>query len=502
MRLNRWQTLYNTAPRLGRAGVWAAIGAVAALGQAPFGLSLLSFVGFTAVFLALRTLWSRVHHFGAGWWFGLGFFLVNLSWLVSPFLVEPEKHGWMAPFGLLAMCSFLALFWALAFWLSGKLDRPVSLVFTLPMAELARSYVFTGFAWGLPAYGFVDSLGIFAVTWFGSHGFNILLMISAWAMSFAIWGCGKRRIIASVIAGLALVAIVLPMPAPKEAPENAPVVRVIQPNAPQDEKWDPDLMLGFYDRALNFTRAPADPPPDLIVWPESSLPDVLNYASDLTAEIFAAAGGAAVVVGVNRFDGPKIHNSAVLLGQGGATIATYDKHHLVPFGEYMPFGDFLARFGIRNLAPSHGQGFSAGDGPALMDLGDIGRALPLICYEAVFPQDVRSNQERPDFLLHITNDAWFGNFSGPYQHLVQTQMRALETGLPLVRSANTGVSAMIDARGRIVAQLPLNEAGYLDVPLQAAELQTLYAWAGDAPILVFLVVALALSAAFRPRKLA
>ncbi|MEP1934490.1 MAG: apolipoprotein N-acyltransferase, partial [Roseibium sp.] len=154
----------------------------------------------------------------------------------------------------------------------------------------------------------------------------------------------------------------------------------------------------------------------------------------------------------------------------------------------------LGKFGLRGLAASEGAGFSAGPGPELLDLGSLGRALPLICYEAVFPQDVQNAPERPDFLLQITNDAWFGGFSGPYQHLAQARMRAIEQGLPMIRVANTGVSAMIDAHGQIIAQLELGVSGFVDAPLPAKHAPTLYAKSGDMP--VFLLIALSLIALY------
>jgi apolipoprotein N-acyltransferase len=277
---------------------------------------------------------------------------------------------------------------------------------------------------------------------------------------------------------------------------------LVQPNAAQRDKWDPDKAPLIFERALDLTRAPSDAPIALTIWPETSLPDILNYADDLTAQVTEAAGLSPVVIGANRFEGPRLYNSAVLLNAQGEALSIYDKHHLVPFGEYLPFGELFKRFGYYGMAASEGRGFSAGEGALTMDLGALGRALPLICYEVVFPQDVRSGSERPDMLMQITNDAWFGDFSGPYQHLVQAQMRSLEMGLPMVRAANTGVSAKIDARGRIIAQLPLNEAGYLDVKRQDPLPQTLYAWVGDAPVLAFLLLGLLGYAATRPREFA
>ena len=192
-------------------------------------------------------------------------------------------------------------------------------------------------------------------------------------------------------------------------------------------------------------------------------------------------------MGIQRSDGPRIYNSMVYLDEQGRQSGLYDKHHLAPFGEYVPFGNVLARFGIAGLASTTGHGFSAGPGAAVMNAGALGQALPLICYEAVFPQDVLAAPERADFILQITNDAWFGTRSGPYQHLAQAQMRAIEQGLPMMRAANTGVSAMIDPLGRITKQLPLGQAGFVDAVLPHPMMPTHYSRIGDIPVLIVLL---------------
>lgn len=493
---------YAGLPCWGRLGVWAILGVISALGQAPFGWALVSVLGFALAFLFFERTMGTDAPAAQGWAFGFGYFLLTLQWLVSPFLVEPEQHGWMAPFALALMSGGLALFWAVAFWGAGRLGRTSALIFALPLMELARAYLFTGFAWGMPAYGMVDSALGQVVTWVGSHGLNVFVLAIAWVIAQAINAPGRLRLAFLGLAVVGTLAILWPAPTPMAPRDDAPMIRLIQPNAAQHEKWDPDLIDEIFERGLALTRAEAEDPIALTIWPETSLPEILNYGDELLAQVTEAAGLTPVVIGANRFEGPRLFNAAALIGSDGEVHAIYDKHHLVPFGEYLPFGDFLARFGYYGMARSEGHGFSSGAGAEVMDLGPLGLALPLICYEVVFPQDVRASQVRPDMLMQITNDAWFGTFSGPYQHLVQAQMRAMEMGLPMVRAANTGVSAMIDARGRIVAQLPLNEAGYLDVRRQEPLPQTLYAWVGDAPVLAFLILVHLGYITFRPREFA
>ncbi|HCQ58408.1 MAG TPA: apolipoprotein N-acyltransferase, partial [Sulfitobacter sp.] len=232
---------------------------------------------------------------------------------------------------------------------------------------------------------------------------------------------------------------------------------------------------------------------DLIVWPETAVPVMLERAASTLEVISDAAGSVPVVVGLQRRDEMRLYNTLALVEAGGSVAAVYDKHHLVPFGEYMPYGDHLVQFGIHGMAAKNGQGFSSGPGAQVIEMGALGRALPLICYEGVFPQDLRAAPGRADFILLITNDAWFGKFSGPYQHLAQARLRSAEFGLPMVRVANTGVSAMIDATGRVTESLPLGEAGWRDAALPPPLPPTVYARLGDAPMLVIFLIFLGLS---------
>ncbi|SHG49858.1 apolipoprotein N-acyltransferase [Cognatishimia maritima] len=466
-----------------------ALGLIASLGQAPFGVPLVSLIGFALGFYSLRRAATMRGAAWIGWRFGLGYFVLSLHWLVSPFLVDAARHAWMAPFAVLFMAGGLALFWGVAFAISHRLGS-IALLMTMPLAELARAYVFTGFPWAMPAYGAVDTWLGQGAALVGSHGVNLLFLATAFALSQSICARGGTRKLALVSAMIGT-ALLWPLPASETAisPDaNAATVRLVQPNAPQHLKWDPDYIQVFYDRALDFSTAPGAP--DLIVWPETSLPASLPGGADILAEIASATNGTPMVIGANRFEGFRLYNAAVLTNEKGEITQTYDKQHLVPFGEYVPFGDWLAQLGIHGLAASEGRGFSAGSTADLMDLGPLGRALVLICYEAVFPQDVARSPERPDFLLHLTNDAWFGSFAGPQQHLVQSRMRAIEQGLPMLRAANTGISALIDDKGRIVKALPLNEAGFLDVPLPPPAAPTFYSHTRDFPISILLTVAL------------
>lgn len=460
-----------------------ALGAETALGQAPFSMPVFTFAGLIVMFLIVPALTATRQAFWAGLSFGTGYFALSLHWIVEPFLVDIAVHGWMAPFAIVFLSVGLALFWAAAFALTRGFGAGVwGLAILLTGAEMVRAYVFTGFPWAMPSYGLVDGVAAQAAAFKGPHGMNLALFLGAAALSR-----GLSRPMVALLGGLFAVSALWPVPSAGPVAGDRPTIRLVQPNAPQHQKWDPDYIRVFFDRALRSTRS-GDEVPDLIVWPETSVPAPLEESTNTRAAIAKAARGATVVIGANRFDGLRVYNSAAVLDATGAVVDLYDKHHLVPFGEYVPFADLLGRFGIHGLAARDGGGYSAGPGPQLLTLGELGAALPLICYEAVFPQDMRGTVKRPDFLLQITNDAWFGEFSGPYQHLQQARMRAIETGLPLVRSANTGVSAVVDPQGRVVAQLGLGKEGYLDARLPLARPATVYARAGDLPLALILVL--------------
>jgi apolipoprotein N-acyltransferase len=272
----------------------------------------------------------------------------------------------------------------------------------------------------------------------------------------------------------------------------------VQPDAAQQAKWDPALAQQFFDRLLAFTAA--KPAVDLVIWPETALPYLIDRHPEIADMIAEAAGGAEVAVGLQRMEGERAWNSMLVLGADGSRVASYDKFHLVPFGEYIPFGDALFRWAnISAFASQMGNGYTAGLGPQVLDLGALGKVQPLICYEAVFPQDLRG-VARADWLLQITNDAWFGTWTGPFQHAAQARLRAIEQGLPLVRVANTGVTAVYDARGRVTASLPFGTAAYLDAALPAPLPATPYARFGEIPVLV-LLAGLAASGLWPRRRL-
>ena len=465
------------------AGLAFGLGAVMATGQAPWGFWGLTVLGLAALLhlvgLSVSPAWTAL--FG-----GAGYFALALSWIVQPFLIDAARYGWMAPFAIVFASFGFALFWAAAGFVAGQMrgraQRVMAFGVGLAVAELTRGYVLTGFPWALIGHVWIDTPLAQVAALVGPSGLTLLTVLAvALPVAFAWRGLAAGSMLLAAGLAFGMVRLAEPEPAARGV-----TLRLVQPNADQKVKWNPDVAGMLFDRQLAFSAVL--PRPDVVIWPETAVPYLMENDSSVGQAMAAAAGGVPVVAGIQRYDGVQAWNSLAVIGDGGQIEALYDKYHLVPFGEYMPFGDSLYDwFGIKALAARQGNGYAAGTGGKVIDLGDrLGKFVPLICYEAVFPQDLRGLPERPDWILQITNDAWFGTLTGPYQHLAQARFRAIEQGLPLVRVANTGISAVVDARGRIVADLPRGVAAYLDTGLPGAMAETPYARWGEVPLLVLL----------------
>ncbi|PWK57982.1 apolipoprotein N-acyltransferase [Roseicyclus mahoneyensis] len=487
--------------RLLPSGLWLAglSGAVGALGLAPFGLWPLGWAGFAGLCVAVGAAPTAPRAALTAWLGGTAYFAVALHWIAAPFFVDAARHGWMAPFAVVLMAGGMALFWMLAGWGAARVAgtgraAPRILVFggAMVLAEALRATVLTGFPWAHPGHILIGSPLLALAALVGPHGLTAVVMGIAAACAAALIARPRLVVLPAALPVVATLLAMVMAPSAAGPDPDAPVVRLVQPNAPQHLKWRPDMIEVFFERGLDLTSAPPlanGPAPDLVVWPETAMPVLLERSDAVRARIAGAAGSAPVLLGAQRFEGFGARNTSALLSPGGRIAQVYDKHHLVPFGEYMPGGAIAEALGLRGMAEVLAGGYGPGPGPALLDMGaGLGRAFPMICYEAIFPGYIRQ-VDRPDWMVHLTNDAWFGSFSGPYQHLAIARLRAAEQGLPVLRAANTGVSAVIDGRGRVLASLPLNEAGYLDAALPPALPPTVYARSGDLPVLLLVLFA-------------
>ena len=474
-----------------------AIGAVIGLGQAPFGLWPATILGFAAaLIIAVKTVTLR-QAFGVGWWTGTGYFLLSFRWIIEPFLVDAEQYGWMAPFALLFMAAGFALFWGFAFAAALRLKFTTIWTFTaaLALGEMARSFMLTGFPWALPGHIWIDTPIAQMAAIVGPHGLSLFTLVLAASIAEMF----RRKFIFAIVPVCAAIIWVMPTAPEPALTEDRPLVRIAQPNVPQEEKWDPIRKAVHFERLLDITRTEVEKL-DLIVWPETAVAQLIEFAQPALDEISDTVAGTPLITGIQRRAGDDIyHNSLVFVGRGGAIDAIYDKEHLVPFGEYFPGGELASRLGLVGFASSQGAGFTVGSTPHTFEIPGVGLARPLICYEGIFAEEISSDGARPSLLILITNDAWFGKSAGPQQHLVQARFRAIEQGLPMVRAANTGISAMISPKGQLIQTLALDQSGYIDAFLPKALPKTLYARFGDLPNLGLTILLLIASVLKRSR---
>ena len=471
-----------------RPALWALLlGAASALALPPLYL-LPALLLTIPAFLRLMDRaegWKR-----AAWWgacFGFGHHLAGVYWVTHSLFTDLARWWWLVPVAAPGLALPLALFAIppalAAWWLRPGWPRVLGFAGAWVLSELLRGEAFSGFPWNLigTAWAFHE-LPMQAASLFGTHGLSLLTVL--------LGGIAGLRGWRPAALGTGLVAALLGFGAwrlaqPEPAAPGVGLV-VVQGNVAQDLKWDEAQRRPIFERYLALTteaaaRAAAERPgrPVVVVWPETASPFLL--AQDPEAMRLAAASlppGATLLAGTVRadFDSAgrplRLFNSMVALGADGRLAAVYDKAHLVPFGEYMPLGGVLP---IRLV--TGGMDFSAGPGPVTLALPGLPAPSPLICYEVIFPGRVTA-AERPGWLVNITNDAWFGHSAGPHQHFAAARLRAVEEGLPLVRAAQTGISAVVDARGRVQAGLGLGETGVLVATLPAAERRTWFARRG------------------------
>jgi apolipoprotein N-acyltransferase len=445
-------------------------GAVSALALPPVHLVPVLWLAVPALLRAVGGQAGWRGAWAAGFAFGFGHHVAGLYWVTEAILHEADLYWWLVPLAVPALAAGMALFIAapvvVAWRFPAGWPRVAGLVGAWGVAELARQFVLTGFpwnpwgsVWAVP--GLAGDVMLQPAAWIGVHGLTLLTVALA-----ATPLLGRRATmggVAVLAAWAGLGAWRLGQPA-GEAP--GVTVLLVQGNVAQGQKWDRGLMAAIFDRYLALTRdaVAASAGPAVVVWPETASPYLLDRDAGAWAMIAAASrrlDGSVVpgLIGTVRFDAARRpYNSLVALDGAGAPVAVYDKFHLVPFGEYQPrWLPLPVEFG-----PS---GFQPGPGPVTLRVPGLPPVSPLICYEAIFPGSVLDRGDRPDWLVTVTNDAWFGNSSGPRQHLAAARLRAVEEGLPIMRAANTGISAGYDAFGRELGRIGMNEAGTLALPL-------------------------------------
>ena len=498
--------------------VW---GAVAALALPPLGLWPVLFLAFPLFLLMLegsRTLRSA---FSLGWSFGFGYFLVAFHWIGFAFLVDAKTYLWMMPFAVGGLAAAMAVYWGLAAAITQRLGLQglrLALGFAalLAIAEWLRGHLFTGFPWAAPGLA-VDGMGAVAQVSSAIGMTGLTLLIVLWAgLGIVIFHKTSWRQRAAAIALLLLLPAAWAFGLQRlggARGDSVPgiAIRIVQPNISQDEKWREDNARHIFDTLKQMSSAPtAERPRGIadvthVIWPESAVSFLIDESPVAEAELRPMLAGRTVLItGAIRRELPpdgnadqaKVHNSIITFDGNANPVARYDKWRLVPGGEFLPFEWLLEPLGFRKVVTVPGS-FAAGPGPVTIAIPNAPKAAMLVCYEAIFPNDLIGPNDRPGFIVNVTNDGWFGNSTGPYQHLAQTRLRAIEQGLPVLRAANTGISAIIDPYGQMTGVLALDSSGVLDGPLPMALTATVYGRFGDGALALLAVLALGFAAVGR-----
>ncbi len=515
-------------------------GAVGALAMPPFGALPALVVALCVAIWLLdgattgRGRWQTLRKAGLiGWAWGFGYLTAGLWWLGSAFLVEADEFAWALPLGVIGLPAVLGLFYGVGFalarlvWSPGA-GRIFALAFGLSTCEWLRGHLFTGFPWNTLGMALGQNLWLMqSAAGIGLYGLTLLaVLVAAAPATFATGATLRARLGPSLAAGFVLAAMAFHgltrLPEGPDATVPGIRLRLVQPNLNQDAKFRPENRADILDRYIELSDRAAAPDrsglTDVthVIWPESAFPFLIQRDPDALARIAAALPpGKHLITGAARADTPPegerphFFNSILTLAAGPKLGDTYDKVHLVPFGEYLPaFLDASLRaLHIRQFVAVPG-GFTPGDRAhqRILSVPGLPPIAATICYEAIFPGAIVPEASPngpppvPGLILNLTNDAWFGDTPGPRQHFAQARLRAVEEGLPLVRDANTGISAVVDAHGRITASLPLGVEGVLDADLPVRlEQRTVYARFGDAPFWLLLGLALLLAIAARRR---
>jgi apolipoprotein N-acyltransferase len=451
-----------------------------------------------------------------GWWFGFGYFLPGLYWVGYAFLVDAPTFGWLLPIAVVGLPAAAAVFTAFgvalarALWTRGAL-RILSLGIGLTVAEWLRGHLFTGFPWNALGYALTSPLQLAQIaSVIGLWGLTfIAVLVFASPATLADDRSETRlrwlplAVAIAVIVGFAGFGALRLARTPTRFVDGVHL-RIMQPNLPQDTRFNYAAKQEVMDRYVALSDRASGPQSHGIrdvthlIWPESAFPFFLTREPDALAQIAQLLkGGTVLITGAMRLAEPvnpaepMAYNSIYVIGHDGSILSLYDKVHLVPFGEYLPFEHFLEGLGLQELTKQRG-GFLAGDRRRLIPVPGAPAVLPLICYEVVFPDEIMPKGPRPGWMVNLTNDGWFGISAGPYQHLQQARLRTIEQGLPLVRAANTGISAVVDPLGRLINALPLGREGVIDALLPQPIGTTIYARVGDAPAAILVALALAL----------
>ena len=490
-------------------------GLVSAVGYQPVGVWPLTLFGFAASLGLVHAAPRLRSALARGWWFGLGQFVLGLNWIATAFTYQAAMPAWLGWVAVVLLSLYLAVYPAVAAGLAWRWGRKHSLSFVLLFAaawiltEWLRATMFTGFAWNPAGVAMLDSGLAAPAIWIGTYGVSGLAVLLAGVLFLLARARDRRRSAAALLMVVVVLAGTAWLFAPQPPAGFGPAVRTVQPNIGQEQKWSPEFAARNMARLGELSRRPGPAGSRLLIWPEAAVTEplqderrLLGYQHEvlqtrrqvqsLLAPTDLLLTGGITVQSADGLSASRATNSVFAITPDGRILARYDKAHLVPYGEYLPMRPLLSAIGLSRLAPGD-LDFDPGPGPRTLDITGIGAVGFQLCYEIIFSGEVVDPFSRPMFIFNPSNDAWFGAW-GPPQHLAQARLRALEEGLPVVRATPTGISAIVDARGRLLHSIPHHDMGVIDARLPPPADATLFSrlgnWASMGFALLLVVVAL------------
>lgn len=437
----------------------------------------LGFVTFPVLLLLINAAETKKAAFAVGYWFGFGYFACNMAWIGNALLIDSVRFGWLYPLTLAAAGGFFGLFVAFPALLSrlfnGIFSRYLSFSAFWVVFEWIRSFIFTGFPWNLLGSSLTFSNTMLqAAAIVGTYGLSLFVLMAFTAPALYLHTPNKKTAWAALLIPLFLATAVYGYGFERlKQADTSPselTVRIVQPSIPQAMKWNAKKLEDNFAEYIKLSQAPGFEKIKIVIWGETATPFPLDFEPQYLAQIAKAVPPQGyLITGLVRY---QYHNgefrplnSMFAIDDNGKIVASYDKSHLVPFGEYIPLRSILPEW-IRPVTNAVTD-FLPGNGPSVTKLPDIPGFGTLICYEIIFPHRIVNPDNRPDWLINLTNDGWYGNSQGPYQHLATTRLRAVEEGRTIVRAANTGISTVISPYGKIIASLGLDKKGWLDANL-------------------------------------
>lgn len=468
--------------------------------QAPYGFWFLLFPCFGLFYFLYTATNNKKQAFFTGFFFAFGYFVVSLNWIGNALLVEGNDYKWAWPLAVVALPILLSLFTALYVTIAhilfkkNTLSSFIGFCTLLALSEWVRGYAFTGFPWNLYGYGWASVLSIMqSLSLFGPYGLTFLTVIWGASLGFVATKSSGKIIVVSFTL-LSLIAVyefgIFRLAGAKLSFVDDVAIHIIQPNIKQEDKWNPYKIRDNFEKLVTLSKIEKRAQKNIIIWPETALPPAFLKSAAVHERIESVLGRDSILLtGALKMSSAPLayYNALMLWDDQNKMTHLYSKTHLVPFGEYIPFQKYIPLEPVTNFS-----GFERGAGAQTINISGYPSLSPLICYEIIFPhQAVSKSQPRPDYILTITNDAWYGDSPGPYQHFQQARFRAIEQGVPVIRAANTGISGLIDSYGRVIKQAGLMRGATITAQLPVkTTMKTYYSMIDDKAFLGFVLLCL------------